>query len=157
MLLKAGGIPANAAATDFLPTDPRLESLSWREIAGTIRRFTLLPFTPLQNPAHQSKIERRLTGLVGSRLFLYAFFGGGILAFIVGWHIRGPIIVALPLLVWCPFLLIISLHEGAAALRRIRYLGAPILPAAYHPAALLAITIYLFCGAVRLLRYHAGG
>ena len=107
----------------------------------------------MENRPQPSLIERRLPRFVCNLWFLAAFFLAGLVAVIVGWYIRpGMAIVALPLLAWSPFLILIGLNEAVPAFLRIRRSGGSILAAAYSLTGWCGLGAYLFYFGVCLLR-----
>jgi hypothetical protein len=91
----------------------------------------------------QSKIEQFLSRLIDGHGFLMAFFFAPVIAIMVSYHFSSRIAaVALILLFWCPFLLLMDLYWGVQALRRIRQSGAPLFASFGPCAALLGI---IFC------------
>jgi hypothetical protein len=97
--------------------------------------------------SHSSAIERWLTGATRSYVFLLAFFAAGISAAVVGFsHRPGGDVLAYPLFVWSPFLLILGVQQMAQAIRNIRDTGVPMKVMSWALAwrALVAIGLCAF-------------
>ena len=133
------------------------DPMSQRERGGQIhlehcRALPRLSGSHMQNQPHRSKLEQRLSGLIDCHGFLIAFFFTPVIAVMVSHHFSsGAAVIALILLFWCPFLLLMDFYWGVQAIRKIRQSGAPLFATLSPCAAFFGLIFCLVYFFTRLL------